>query len=473
MLLDSLLRCLRPVSARGVHASRRVRSTSRSRHSQIRRGCLEMLEDRATPTVGLGSAFDITGHMSATGTGVVTDAADNLYITGRFSDYNHEGVDFDPGPGVYPLTTLEFSTEVYVAKYAPNGDIAWAVRLGVANADELAVDAAGNVLVAGDDYVSKLDSNGTLAWTSHFDGTYSTSDRGLAVDATGNVYAAGAVARSACCINVQYNTFVAKYDGATGEVLWSHEMPFGSIDGATAVAVDGSGGVHVVGTFGGTVDFNPGSGTFNLKSRDGSGYVWKLNTNGVFVWAKNFEGAVSDIALDSSGIYMTGTFSGRSDFDPTQGRFLLTSAGGTDVFVSKFSTAGTFQWAKRMGGSDQDGLYGGLAITLDTMSNIYLTGGFYSPTADFDPGPGTYNLSNHGVASSDVFVVKLTSAGNFDWAVSAGSTNADYGYGVAVDSAGNVYVTGSVSGTVDFDPGTGIYELSGPTRGFVWKLIQN
>ncbi|MCP4589121.1 MAG: hypothetical protein GY842_00110, partial [bacterium] len=144
----------------------------------------------------------------------------------------------------------------------------------------------------------------------------------------------------------------------------------------------------------------------------------------------------------------------------------MSSAGSYDIFVSKFDSAGDFVWAKRMGGSSIDR---GERIAVDGAGNVYTTGVFEG-TADFDPGPGTFNLSSAG--SSDIFVSKFDSAGDFVWAKRMGGMSLDSGYGIAVDGAGNVYTTGYFRNTVDFDPGTGTFNLTsaGQADVFVSKL---
>ena len=103
----------------------------------------------------------------------------------------------------------------------------------------------------------------------------------------------------------------------------------------------------------------------------------------------------------------------------------------------------------------------GDAVAVDSSGNVY-TIGHFGDTVDFDPGSGTANLTSNG--GSDVFVSKLDSSGNYVWAKSFGGPEQDQGYGVAVDSSSNVYITGSYRTdhgvTVDFDPGPGTANLA-------------
>lgn len=196
--------------------------------------------------------------------------------------------------------------------------------------------------------------------------------------------------------------------------------------------------------------------------------------DGDLLWAKGVGGTSDDkgynVYVDSAGnVYTTGYFQGSVDFDPGSGTTILASAGNNDIFISKMNKSGTFVWAKRMGGIYDDEGWG---VFVDSAGNVYITG-YFVDTVDFNPGAGVFNLTSEG--SSDIFISKLSSGGNFVWARAMGSTSDDYGYSILVDSTGNVYTTGYFRLTVDFDPGEGvaeIYELSsqGAEDIFISKL---
>ncbi|MFZ4123907.1 MAG: SBBP repeat-containing protein [Candidatus Planktophila sp.] len=261
---------------------------------------------------------------------------------------------------------------------------------------------------------------------------------------------------------------------------WSNAQTTVSVFGGSSggdlgrsIAVDSGGNIYTTGHFRGTVDFDPGTGTSNLTSVGFADvFVSKLNSTGDLLWAKGFGGTSGgdfghSIAVDSGGnIYTTGHFRGTVDFDPGAGTSNLTSAGATDVFVSKLDSAGDLIWAKSFGGGVGNLAY---SIAVDGSGNIYTTG-YFRGTADFDPGEGTFNLTNAG--SGDAFVSKLNSAGDFLWAKRFGGTQSDRAYSIAVDSSGNVYTTGYFQATVDFDPGAGTSNLTsaGATDAFVSKL---
>ena len=113
----------------------------------------------------------------------------------------------------------------------------------------------------------------------------------------------------------------------------------------------------------------------------------------------------------------------------------------------------SFVWAKQLGGSYHDI---GYSVVADNSGNVYTTGQFQG-TADFDPGTGIFNLVSAG--DMDIFICKLNYSGNFIWAKRIGGISADRGTSIAVDAAGDVFITGYFHGTVDFNPGTWVYNL--------------
>ena len=253
---------------------------------------------------------------------------------------------------------------------------------------------------------------------------------------------------------------------ATNSLAWSPTTPeiavakFGGTgeDKGYSVAVDSSGNIYTTGIFSGTVDFDPGAGTANLTSAGSwEVFVSKLNSAGELVWVKKFGSTAADqgtsVAVDSLGnVYTTGSFSGTVDFDPGAGTSNLFS-GNDAVFVLKLNSAGEFVWAKQFNESWTSVAYG-YSIAVDSLGNVYTTG-FFRGTVDFDPGAGASNLTSAGSTGNvDAFVSKLDSTGAFVWVKQfTGTGNKDeLGYSIAVDSSGNVYTTGSFSGTTDFDP---------------------
>jgi len=142
------------------------------------------------------------------------------------------------------------------------------------------------------------------------------------------------------------------------------------------------------------------------------------------------------------------------------------------VFTSSLllhAQAPHFSWVKQVGGS---GYESATSIIQDASGNIYTTGVFKN-TVDFDPGPGIFNLT---ASEDNIFILKLDANGNFIWAKHCANTSSgsSYGAGIAMDAQNNIYVTGTFSGTVDFDPGPASVTVSANTvEIFILKLDFN
>jgi hypothetical protein len=468
---------------------------------------VEALEERTLPALGFGWAFGAgaTGngalpypYANDSGYNLALDSASNLYVTGRF----HGTVDFDPGPGSTTLTSTPeaggaFSGDAFVARYDAAGNFVWARSMGGAGDDagfRITTGSDGTVYVAGffsgtatfgtttltgpgatDAFVARLDANGNFLWAASLGGGYGN---GVAVDGAGNAYVTGSLNPSGGPTDM----FVTKLD-AGGNLSWSKQIGGSSGAYGSAVAVDSAGSVYLTGNFAGTVDFDPGPGTFSLNSGSGgaAAFVLKLGPAGDFVWAQAFQSSGHfgysnglDIALDAAGnVYTTGSFSGKVDFDPGSGKLFLSSIGGysSDVFVTKLNVSGNLVWARTAGSTDADH---GNALGLDGSGNVYVIGDFGSAGSpiNFNTGSGTYTLSNAG--RMDVFVWELNTNGNFVAAAGMGGPGNDSGTGIGVDGSGNVYTTGWFTGTADFDPSPGgVYDLTsgGGQDIFVAKLI--
>ncbi len=301
------------------------------------------------------------------------------------------------------------------------------------------------------------------------------TDRGIAVitDVSGNVYATGqfngivdfdpgpGVSNLTSPLG-DYDIFVSKLD-ANGNFVWAKQIGGASDqDFGNSLAVDGSGNVYIAGEFRDMVDFDPGTGVFNLSSAGNNNtFVCKLDANGNFIWARQMGGPsgddISSIVLDASAnVHITGRFRDVADFDPGPGVFTLTSAplNSYDIFVCKLDANGNFIWAKQMGGPDNDDSH---SIAIDASGNVFTTGSF-ELTADFDPGPGIFNITA-ATGFTDIFVSKLDALGNFVWAKAISGTGSNKGRSVTTDASGNVFTTGQFDGLADFDPGSGIFNL--------------
>jgi len=234
---------------------------------------------------------------------------------------------------------------------------------------------------------------------------------------------------------------------------WAKSTGGAQKDEGISIVADLAGNTYSTGSYRGAVDFDPGAGTALLTAvGDNDIFIRKLDRDGNFIWAKTIGSTLYDvgidIAIDAAGnVYTTGAYSGAADFDPGAGTTTLTPAGSRDIFIVKLDVNGNFMFAKSMGGSSPDA---GNSITVDNSGNIYTTG-YYSGTADFDPGAGLYEFSSLK-AGEDIFVLKLNAAGDFAWARTAGGGLPDQGTAIALDVAGNSFITGFYNNDANFNP---------------------
>lgn len=249
---------------------------------------------------------------------------------------------------------------------------------------------------------------------------------------------------------------------------WAFNFGSTGNDIGRAITTDTNGNVYTCGGFSETVDLDPGPGFSSFTSNGvGDIFVQKLDGNGSFIWARHVGGsnfdACYDIALDQQQhIYVIGEFMETVDFDPGPGTTSFTSSGSRDAFVLKLDTNGDLLWARQFGSS---GLDGTAAVEVDITGNVYVSGVFRG-TVDFDPGPGTANLSSNGGA--DIFLVKLSPEGDLIWAKQIGGPDDDFPGDLAADNAQNIYHSGIFESTADLDPGAG---TSNFTSNGIWDMF--
>jgi hypothetical protein len=221
------------------------------------------------------------------------------------------------------------------------------------------------------------------------------------------------------------------------------------------VAVDSAGNVYAAGYFTGGVDFDPGPGTVEMTgSAPADIYLAKYDAAGALQWARRMGGPGADmphsVIIDPRGdILLFGYFSATVDFDPGAGTRNLVSLGGRDIFLAKYDPSGNLVEAFGFGGQENDE---GMDLEVDSRGDLYVTA-LLASTADVDPGPGVVERKAEGPA--DVFVAKYGADLSHQWSFRVGGAGEDQGAGIDVDGQGNVYVSGSFQGAVDFDPGLG------------------
>ena len=457
-------------------------------------------------TAKLEWAKQYAGPSYDAGQAIALDAAGNIYATGYFS----ATVDFDPGPGVYNLTSSA-AEDIYITKSAPNGNLIWAKSIGDFRYQAgyaITLDPAGNIYVTGiffgtvdfdpgpgesklisagneDVFILKLDNNGNFKWAKKFGGPTNDYSNAIILDNAGNIYLNGYFDGTSNfdTDNGVYNLtshgatdiYVCKLN-SSGSLIWARNMGGAASDAVYGIGLDNQNNVYSTGFFFGTADFDPGPGVANLQATGfGDGVIIKLSNSGDLIWAKQLGGTKQvrcnclKVNPASGYLYIAGYFDGDADFDPGPGTSILSAPiDEEDVFVAKYDLNSNLKWAKQMGGPSFQEAYG---IDTDDQGNVYTTG-FFDVSADFDPGPGNYNLTATGLP--DAFVSKLNAAGDFVWAVKASGDFFEGGYSVKANKTGEVYVLGTFNGTTDFDPGSEIYNLTsaGQSEVFMLKLKQ-
>ena len=448
--------------------------------------------------VQLEFAQNIGGSSFDEGLGIATDSNGNVWATGTF-----EGtIDID-SDGNNDLTS-NGGNDSYVAKFDSNGNLLFAQNIGGGSSDEglgIATDSNGDVWATGyfegtididsdgnndltsnggqDSYVAKFDSNGNFLFAQNIGGGSSDFGFGIATDSNGNVWATGdffgtididSDGNNDLTSNGGQDSYVAKFD-SDGNFLFAQNIGGSSNDLGLGIATDSNGNVWATGFFRGSIDIDS-DGNNDLTSNGGQdSYVAKFDSNGNLQFAQNIGGRSSDeglgIATDSNGnVWATGFFEDTIDID-SDGNNDLTSNGGQDSYVAKFDSNGNLLFAQNIGGSSSEE---GRGIATDSNGNVWATG-YFEDTIDID-SDGNNDLTSNG--SRDSYVAKFDSNGNLLFAQNIGGSSADQGYGIATDSNGNVWATGSFRDPIDIDSdGNNDLTSNGGQDSYVVKFSEN
>ncbi len=373
-----------------------------------------------------------------------------VYITGEWLGT----VDFDPGTGTETRTSVtssrgSSSRDFFVSKFDSAGNFKWVRTAGSAGAES----GKGLVVDNGSQHVYVT---GTF--------TAGTVDFGFG-QTTANLTSAGG------------GTFIVKITEG-GSFVWAKGYTGSGSVYANGITVDKTGDAYITGYYSSTVDFDPDpNNTANLTSLPGQNdiFVSKLTASGTYVWAKSMGGPDYDhgnavVVDDSFNVYVTGGFQSTCNFDPNGGTHFLATNGGKDAFVMKLKPDGALSWAGNVGSRTDDE---GNDIVLDEFGNVYTCGDFQSPSSDFDPGSGTFNLVSYG--GYDGYALKLDNDGKFKWARNIGTKFGPDGMSGIDVRNGCIYTTGVFYNTADFDPaGGGLHQLT--TKGnadiYILKLFE-
>ena len=413
-----------------------------------------------------GSSYDY-------GSAIALDGEGNAYVTGFTPS-----ADFPTTHDVaYPNSRGSY--DAFIAKLNADGTaLVYATYLGGSQEDYgvgIAVDGAGNAYVTGstfsddfptsgdaaypafrggenDVFIAKFNADGTaLVYATYLGGSSYDYGSAIALGGEGNAYVTGYTDSGdfPTTLDAAYpisrggdDAFVAKLDADGTALVYATYLGGSQEDYGVGIAVDGAGNAYVTGdTY--SSDFPTRLAPYPNLLGSSDAFVTALPPNGTtLVYATYLGGSSYDygsaIALDGEGnAYVTGS-TDSDDFPTTLDTAYPNFQGGiNDAFIAKLNTGGTvLVYATYLGGSDSDN---GKAIAVDTAGIAYVTGDTYS--SDFPTHSAPYpNL----LGSSDAFVTALPPNGTtLVYATYLGGSSSDSGGGIALDSVGNAYVTGS------------------------------
>ena len=410
-----------------------------------------------------GSSFDVCQA-------IALDDGGNVYATGYFS----ATVDFDAGPGVYNLTSVA-AEDIFISKTTPDGKLVWAKSIGDFRYQAgyaITLDAAKNIYITGiffgtvdfdpgpgitnlssagnvDIFICKLDNNGNFLWAKKIGGISNDYCNAIVLDKSNNIYLNGYFDNTTdfdpghgvfnLTSRGQTDIYVCKLTNA-GNLIWAKQIGGPGSEAAYSIGLDDQDNVYSTGFFFGTTDFNPGPATASFAATGfGDGFIVKLTADGNYVKAITMGGnekvRCTNLKIDNAGsIYVTGYFDGDANYNPGSGNVILSSApGDDDIFIAKYTLNQELVWVKQIAGTSFQKAF---FLDVDAAGNIYTTGHF-NGTADFDPGPSSFNLTAFGDPS--IFVLKLNAAGNFIWAAQCGGLFFSTGYCIKADPQNNIY----------------------------------
>ncbi len=417
------------------------------------------------------------------GLALYCDGDNKLWVGGYFSGT----ADFNPHPTTHTYTISMGYRDGFIAHFLSDGTFQWVETIGSVSGNDqirkIVVDAAQNIYL-----LAEVNGNADVDWKG---GVYNVQNttailcydaqkklqwaianpknqvifETFAVDtATKTLYAAGSLLDTTDIdpnVTAMWlypnpapgpfgNLLLVKYALTNPTSGYSAQAGGYQDDRGRKVVVDSLGNYYVTGVFKDSVDLDLGNGAYWVYAEDTTYdiFIAKYNAWDELVWAVRVGGNGDDwpyaLALDGAALYLVGSFEDTADFDPGIGTLPLIAEGGTDIFIAKFDTSGSVQWAKRIGGLGNDWAED---ITIDDQHRLYITGGFEG-TVDFDPGINTAYLISAG--STDMFYMCLDSNGYYLWAKRSGGAAADWGNAIAYHE-GRLYIAGRFEGNAVFD----------------------
>ena len=385
-------------------------------------------------------------------------------------------VDFGNGP----ISSVGGYGNGFLAKYTPQNSLMWLKTLGngdIAGVRGMAVDSQDNVIVTGifhgtldlggqtlvssgsyDAFVAKYDNANppNLVWAKHFGGQFSDLGYGVAVDASNDVFVIAGFQSSAdfggnvLTSAAGQGIAVVKLRSSDGATLWAKGTDGAADCGSYALAVDRSGNVWITGQF---------AGIFVAKYSGINGNVLWNKATGITGTTIGY-GIATD--PNTGNVFVTGTFSGTADFG---GGPISSGAGTGAIFLAAYDPSGTNLWTVKGGGSSSSGPDIGMAVKVDGVGNLALTGAHYSPLSF-----GGSWMFGHGYFL-EVFTISGNTPPSSDWSQHSGNTGAGGGgNALAFDTTGHLLTGGWFSGITDF--GGGPVTASSAANGFLVQYMK-
>ena len=306
-----------------------------------------------------------------------------------------------------------------------------------------------------DAFLVKFDSAGNRIWATYYGGIDNDIGSSVTADPSGNVYLAGYTKSTSGMASGGFqntigggtDAFLAKFD-LSGNLLWATYYGGSGFDQALSVVTDPSGNVYMTGRTQSANGISSSGFQANFGGGSNDAFLVKFDSSGNRIWATYYGGTGNEwgfnVATDASGkVYLSGQTTSSSGI--SFNGFKNTIGGGFDAFLVKFDSTGNRIWATYYGGAGEDGNVNGgsnMSISTDASGNVYLGGSTTSITGI--ASGGFQNTFGGGIY--DAFLVKFDSSGSRLWATYYGGSGigglSEYGYGVATDASGNVYLGG-------------------------------
>ena len=344
-------------------------------------------------------------------------------------------------------------------------------------ANEIAVDATGCAYITGrttsisyptttgtfdttsngseDVFVTKMNSSGTgLVYSTYLGGTFFDEGRGIAVDATGNAYIAGAASiafpTTVGAIDTTFgggsDVFVTKINASGNALSYSTYLGESNIDYAETIAIDTAGNAFIGGrTSDAPIDYPTTAGAFDTTHNGiDDAFLTKVNDTGnaivysTFLGGSEIDAATGIAVLPNGDAILAGTTTdGTTDLPTTAGSYDTTHGGVTDFFVTRFNTAGSaLVYSTFIGGAGIDNLNG---LAVDESGAAYVTG---LASIGFPTTAGVFDTTAAG--SNEIGLTKLNAAGTaLVYSTFIGGTQGESANAIAVDRFGIAYVAGS------------------------------